>query len=211
MLENSDKGNGPFVGRLACPRAIVVYIQKMDGNKDSFAGGSMAIRSTYSFLFLFLLMPGAPADSAGLDDADERLFKVQLAMAEKGDSRAQYYLGEMHEQGLGTRQNIDEAFKWYAKAAEQGDSLAKRKLAHRQEIIREIKKEQIKPAGTAAMSTQSAVTTNRSAPAAVTQSDRSRQQDWDGIKEAEREKKRAMVRAMILERMRHPVGAPFGE
>ena len=78
-----------------------------------------------------------PANSAGLDDADERLFKVQLAMAEKGDTRAQYFLGEMHEQGLGTKQDADEAFKWYTKAAEQGDSLALRKLAHRKEIIDE--------------------------------------------------------------------------
>lgn len=152
-------------------------------------GASMSARSIYLFLILILLMPAIPADGAGLDDADVRLFKAQLAMAEKGDSRAQYYLGEMHEQGLGTKQDADEAFKWYTKAAEQGDPMAKRKLAHRQEII--------SPAGTA--------------PVAVAQSDQPRQQEWDRIKAAERDKKRAMVRAMILERMRHPVGAPFGE
>src|SRR3989344_3743256 len=98
----------------------------------------MSAKYTYFFLFL-LLVPGMPAYSAGLDDADERLFKVQMTMAEKGNTRAQYYLGEMHEQGLGTKQNVDEAFKWYAKAAEQGDPLAQRKIAHREEIISEIK------------------------------------------------------------------------
>ena len=175
----------------------------------------MSVRSTCFFLFLFLLMPGMPANSAGLDDADELLFKVQLAMAEKGSTRAQYYLGEMHEQGLGTKQDVDEAFKWYAKAAEQGDSLAKRKLALRQEIISEIKKEQeaeklissrttvipAKPADTAK-------NTRLSAPVAIAQTDYVRQAE-DRIKAAEKAKRRAAVRAMILERMRNPVGELF--
>lgn len=156
-----------------------------------------------------------PAHSAGLDDADERLFKVQLAMAEKGDTRAQYYLGEMHEQGLGTKQDVDEAFKWYTKAAERGDPMAKRKLAHRQEIISEIKNEQavekLKSSATAAIPAKPADALSRSTPTAVAQSDQARQQERDRIKATERDKKRAMVRAMILERMRHPVGAPFGE
>lgn len=174
----------------------------------------MSARSTY-FLLLFLSMPGMPANSAGLDDADERLFKVQLAMAEKGNTRAQYYLGEMHEQGLGTRQDIGEAFKWYARAAEQGDPLAQRKIAHRQEIIGEIKKEQdtekLKSPGTAAIPAQSADTsknTGLSTPVAVARTDQARRKE-DRIKAAKREKRRVAVRAMILERMRNPVGELF--
>lgn len=81
-----------------------------------------------------------PAGAASLDDADARLFQVQLSLAEKGDTRAQSYLDEMHEQGLGTEKNIAEAFKWYAKAAEQGDVWAKRKLARRTEIEADFKK-----------------------------------------------------------------------
>ena len=150
----------------------------------------MSVRTTYFFLLLFLLTPVFTATSAGLDDADARLFKAQLAMAEKGDMRAQYYLGEMHEQGLGTRPDVDEAFKWYAKAAEQGDPLAKRKLTHRQEIIGEMK--------------------SRSTPMADVPNDQAGK-ETDRTEVAEREKRRATVRAMILERMRHPVGAPFGE
>ena len=105
----------------------------------------MTIRSAWFSLFLFLILPGTPANSAGLEDADTRLFQVQLAMAEQCKPRAQYYLGEMHEQGLGTKQDVDEAFKWYAKAADQGDAMAKRKMALRKEIISEIKKEQEAP------------------------------------------------------------------
>lgn len=149
----------------------------------------MSARATCSFLFLFLLTPVMPAHSAGLDDADVRLFKAQLAMAEKGDTRAQYYLGEMHEQGLGTKQDINEAFKWYAKAAEQGDPLGKRKLAHRQEII-EMK--------------------NRSTPIAAVQTDQAGKEEG-GTEAAGRETRRAAARRMILERMGNPVGAPFGE
>ncbi len=175
----------------------------------------MSFRSTYFFLFLFLLMPGMPANSTGLDDADERLFKVQLAMAEKGNTRAQYYLGEMHEQGLGTKQNVDEAFKWYAKAAEQGDPMAKRKIALRREIISEIKKEQeaekLKSSRTTVIPGKSADTSSNaslSTPMAVAQGDQARQME-DKIKAAEREKRRAAVRAMIINRMRNPVGELF--
>lgn len=175
----------------------------------------MSARSTCFILFLFLLMPGMSAYSAGVEDADERLFKVQMAMAEKGDMRAQYYLGEMHEQGLGTTQDVDEAFKWYAKAAEKGDPLAKRKMALRQEIISEIKKEQkaeklksslttVNPARPADKSRKTGLST----PAAVAQSDQARQEE-DRVKEEEKEKRRAEVRAILLDRMRHPVGELF--
>jgi TPR repeat protein len=94
----------------------------------------MSIRILSHLLVLFLSATSVSAGAAGLNDANERLFRVQLALAMKGDARAQYFLGEMHEQGLGTPQDIDEAFKWYAKAAAKGDSGAKRKLTYRAKI-----------------------------------------------------------------------------
>ena len=105
-------------------------------------GGTMLFRFLFPFLSLFLLISFMPANAAGVDDADVQLFRVQYAMAKQGNPRAQYYLGEMHEQGLGTKQDVDEAFKWYNKAAEKGDPLAQRKLALREEIMLEIKREQ---------------------------------------------------------------------
>ena len=181
----------------------------------------MSARFTYFFLFLFLVTPGMPANSADLDDVDKRLYRVQLSIAEKGNSRAQYYLGEMHEQGLGTKQDIDEAFKWYTKAAEQGDPLAKRKLARRQEIIAEIKKEQETEELKSLKSTETVTVAvpakpdrapkapKHSAPVVtVVQVDQA-QQKQDRIKAAEREKRRAAVRAMILDRIRNPVGEAF--
>ncbi|HYA37163.1 MAG TPA: hypothetical protein VEI74_02665 [Candidatus Methylomirabilis sp.] len=104
----------------------------------------MSIRFLIPLLALFLSVTGVSADEAGLKDAEERLLQVQLAQAMKGDARAQYFLGEMYEQGLGTRQNIDEAFKWYAKAAQKGDSWAKRKLAHRAEIEEDLRQKMLR-------------------------------------------------------------------
>lgn len=169
-----------------------------------------------SLLLFAILMQVLPAQGAGLEDADARLFRAQLAIAEKGNGRAQYYLGEMHEQGLGTSQDIDEAFKWYARAAEQGDPLAKRKLDHRQEIISEIQKGRAAelPESTEAVAVpvtpdRARKTPKHPAPAVtVTQADQA-QQEQDRIREAEREKRRAAVRAMILDRIRNPVGEAF--
>ena len=49
--------------------------------------------------------------------------------AERGDSKAQYWLGLMHESGEGTQQNYFEARKWYERAAEQGEVGAQLQLA----------------------------------------------------------------------------------
>ena len=51
-----------------------------------------------------------------------------LKAAEQGDPDAQNYLGWMYSHGSGVRRNKVEAVKWYRRAAEQGDSEAKRAL-----------------------------------------------------------------------------------
>lgn len=176
----------------------------------------MSVRYMRHWLFIFLLMTGIPVNAASIDDADERLFRVQLAMAEKGDVRAQYFLGEMHEQGLGTQQNIDEAFKWYEKAAEKGDAWAKRKLAHRAEIEASAKKDQAielpksAPAPENQKKPQNTANNGRVAMTAnVMAKTNNATHETEKIKAAEREKRRAAVRAIILERMRHPAGGLF--
>lgn len=175
----------------------------------------MSARSTCFLLFLFLSMSGMPAFSTGIEDADERLFKLQLAMAENGNSRAQYYLGEMHENGLGTKQDVDEAFKWYVKAADQGDALAKRKIALRREINSEMQKEQeaekMKTPRTTVFSGKPDNASRKnsfSTPVSVAQTDHARQTE-DSVKAAEKAKRRAAVRAMILDRIRNPAGELF--
>lgn len=43
-----------------------------------------------------------------------------LSLAEKGDARAQFSLGELYHEGLGIEADIDRAIHWYTRAAEQG-------------------------------------------------------------------------------------------
>jgi TPR repeat protein len=109
-----------------------------------FRGCNMSIKFLSHLLVWFLLLASVPAGAADLKDINKQLFQVQLTQAMKGETRAQYYLGEMYEQGLGTSQNLDEAFKWYTKAAQKGDSLAKRKLAHRTEIEEDLRQKHLR-------------------------------------------------------------------
>ncbi|MCF6263441.1 MAG: caspase family protein [Xanthomonadales bacterium] len=46
--------------------------------------------------------------------------KVWLPQAKSGDAKAQTYVGEMFEKGLGTQPDYATALKWYMQAAEQG-------------------------------------------------------------------------------------------
>lgn len=181
----------------------------------------MSARFICHVIFLLLLLITRSVQAAGIDDADQRLFQAQQSLANKGDARAQYYFGEMFEQGLGTAQNIDEAFKWYAKAAEQGDALAKRKLAHRSEIEADAKAEQAAGAIKAAPETPKTPGTPRhkaQTAGKIKSSSATARTDKSAIEEAkikaahqaaEKEKRRAAVRAMLRERMLHPVGEPF--
>jgi len=45
--------------------------------------------------------------------------KKWLPLAERGDSKAQFYLYLMYEKGKGMYQNYAEAVRWYRKAADQ--------------------------------------------------------------------------------------------
>ena len=49
-------------------------------------------------------------------------------LAEKGNPDHQVFVGEFYESGLGVPQNIDEALKWYALAADQGHKEAQVKF-----------------------------------------------------------------------------------
>ena len=47
-------------------------------------------------------------------------FKELLPFAEQGEILAQSYIGTMYYNGMGIAKDIDEAIKWYGRAAEQG-------------------------------------------------------------------------------------------
>lgn len=78
---------------------------------------------------LFALIVGTWTSSIlAAEDPYERLFQAQLAIAEKGDAQGMYYLGEMYDHGLGTKEDRTKAVQWYTKAAQQGNPLAKKRL-----------------------------------------------------------------------------------
>lgn len=93
-------------------------------------------------LILLLTLVAMPLFAADLADSYVKLFQMQVRLAQSGNASALYSLGEMHEQGMGTPVNIEDAFKWYERAAVKGDMRAKHKMASRASIIS--KRERIK-------------------------------------------------------------------
>jgi TPR repeat protein len=73
--------------------------------------------------FSTLLLLATPAAA---NDADT--FTAMVALAEKGDAEAQYHVGMMHNNGIGTQQDPRQAFSWFQKAAAGNDALGAYKL-----------------------------------------------------------------------------------
>lgn len=168
--------------------------------------------------FALALAVATPASlAANLDDADQRLFKAQQTMAAKGDPAAQYYLGEMYENGLGTTMDMKEAFEQYEKSAAKGNPLAKRKLEHRKQI-----EEDAARVGTAEKLLReqgarrapeppkpAAAPKPVENPKAVTEAPKTKSENELAAEAAAREKLRAQLRAQLRERAKKPVGEPF--
>lgn len=76
-----------------------------------------------SLAFSCLLMLSMPARA---NDADT--FNAMVALANKGNAEAQYHVGMMHNNGIGTRQDPRQAFEWFQKSAASSDPLGAYKL-----------------------------------------------------------------------------------
>lgn len=79
-------------------------------------------------LVALLLAVAAQADNS--DYIWNQTFEKKFALAQKGDVKAQYDVGNMYLKGQGTARNPKEAFEWFSKAAEQGYSRAEYKLGY---------------------------------------------------------------------------------
>jgi TPR repeat protein len=78
-----------------------------------------SIALAFSFLLIFLM----PAS------ANERgSFNAMLALANKGDAEAQYHVGMMYNNGIGTQKDPKQAFEWFQKSAASNDPLGAYKL-----------------------------------------------------------------------------------
>jgi TPR repeat protein len=78
-----------------------------------------SIALAFSFL-LFFSVPSHADDAA--------TFNSMLALAAKGQPEAQYHVGMMYNNGIGTKQDTKQAFEWFQKATAGGDPLGAYKL-----------------------------------------------------------------------------------
>jgi uncharacterized protein len=77
------------------------------------------IALAFSCLLLFST-PGAANDAA--------TFNAMVALANKGDAEAQYHVGMMYNNGIGTQQDLRQAFEWFQKSTASNDPLGAYKL-----------------------------------------------------------------------------------
>ena len=75
------------------------------------------------FALSCLLIFSMPADA---NDADT--FNAMVALANKGNAEAQYHVGMMHNNGIGTQKDPKQAFEWFQKSTAAGDPLGAYKL-----------------------------------------------------------------------------------
>ena len=80
-----------------------------------------ALIGVAALMCLSLFSMPANADDAGT-------FKAMVALANKGDAEAQYHLGMMYNNGIGTQRDIRQAFEWFQKATAANDPLGAYKL-----------------------------------------------------------------------------------
>jgi TPR repeat protein len=70
-----------------------------------------------------LLIFSMPAKASEADT-----FVAMIALANKGDAEAQYHVGMMHNNGIGTPRDTGQAFEWFKKATASNDPLGAYKL-----------------------------------------------------------------------------------
>ncbi len=73
--------------------------------------------------FSCLLIFSIPAQA---NEADS--FNAMVALANKGNAEAQYHVGMMHNNGIGTQKDPRQAFEWFQKSTASGDPLGAYKL-----------------------------------------------------------------------------------
>lgn len=76
-----------------------------------------------ALLFSCLLLVSVPANASDKDS-----FDAMTVLAKKGDAEAQYHVGMMYNNGIGTQQDRSQAFQWFEKSAAANDPLGAYKL-----------------------------------------------------------------------------------
>lgn len=86
------------------------------------------MKNLTKLIALILFTGMVSASFAAGDYVWEEKFKKALPMAEQGDAKSQYAVGEMFEKGKGAVRDSKSAFEWYNKAADQDDEKAAYKV-----------------------------------------------------------------------------------
>jgi len=94
----------------------------------------VALKAAISALILAVSVTGAVAGL--LEDAEAAFrrgdygaaMRISRPLADKGDARFQFLLGEMYQHGWGTPQDYAAAVSWFRKAADQGDASSQYEL-----------------------------------------------------------------------------------
>jgi uncharacterized protein len=76
-----------------------------------------------ALVFSCLLIFSMPANAS-----DKDTFNAMVALANKGDAEAQYHVGMMYNNGIGTQQDPRQAFEWFKKSTASNDPLGAYKL-----------------------------------------------------------------------------------
>lgn len=77
------------------------------------------IALAFSYLLFFSI-------SANANEVDT--FNAMVALANKGDAEAQYHVGMMYNNGIGTQKDPRQAFEWFQKSTASNDPLGAYKL-----------------------------------------------------------------------------------
>jgi len=87
---------------------------------------------SYFILSVLISMPVSAGTTSQpvMHDYSSGLFRFQKTLAKRGNSDAQYKLGDMYEKGIGTTKDKNKAQIWFEKAAAQGHNKAKYKLLY---------------------------------------------------------------------------------
>ena len=100
-------------------------INKVEPVVSSFFGTCV----TRTRIFALMLLSAIVILSSSLVQAD-MVFDFQMKLAKKGNSEAQYKVGEMYETGFGVEQDAEQAMEWVTKAANKGHETANFKLLY---------------------------------------------------------------------------------
>jgi len=79
--------------------------------------------ASIALAFSCLLIFSMPANANETDT-----FNAMVALANKGNAEAQYHVGMMHNNGIGTQKDPKQAFEWFQKSTASGDPLGAYKL-----------------------------------------------------------------------------------